>query len=329
MIGAKAEKAPLKWDVMVTKRPGLSRDVPPGKEALSWVANSVTLISGERDAVLVDTFLTIEHSQALADWIAASGKNLTTIYITHAHGDHFFGLTVIQERFSRARAVATPKVVRAMRQHLSPASIDNFWRKLFPDQIPQHLVAAQELNGNELVLEGHRLVVIDMGHTDTASTTSLHVPSIGLFVAGDAVYNGIHPSLADTNNQSRLEWIAALDRIDELRPRAVIAGHKVPENDDNPRIIDETRNYIQDFIRLDQETTSARELYDRMLELYPERVNPGSLWRSASAAKAWSEKASGVVMNCNSPELFFRQNSVSRLRRALLVLGQNRRAFPV
>jgi hypothetical protein len=54
----------LTWDVLTIKRPGLSRDVPPGKEELMWVANSATLISGERDAMLVDTFLTIEQSQA-------------------------------------------------------------------------------------------------------------------------------------------------------------------------------------------------------------------------------------------------------------------------
>jgi glyoxylase-like metal-dependent hydrolase (beta-lactamase superfamily II) len=84
--------ADLHWDVLTIKRPGLSRDLPPGKEELMWVANSSTLIYGERDAVLVDTFLTTEQSQALLDWVVASGKNLTAIYVTHGHGDHFFGL---------------------------------------------------------------------------------------------------------------------------------------------------------------------------------------------------------------------------------------------
>src|ERR1700744_6411880 len=88
----------LNWDVLTIKRPGLSRDVPPGKEALMWVANSSTLIYGKRDAVLVDTFLTVEQSQTLLDWVVASGKNLTAIYITHGHGDHFFGLAPLVER---------------------------------------------------------------------------------------------------------------------------------------------------------------------------------------------------------------------------------------
>jgi hypothetical protein len=105
-------------------------------------------------------------------------------------------------------------------------------------------------------------------------------------LAGDAVYNGVHPYLVESNKQTRLEWVAALDKIEALNPRAVIAGHKVPENDDDPKNIEETRRYIRDFIRLNETTQTARELYDRMLELYPNRVNPGSLWGSANAAKA-------------------------------------------
>jgi hypothetical protein len=77
-----------------------------------------------------------------------------------------------------------------------------------------------------------------------------------------------------------------LDKIEALNPQAVIAGHKVPENDDDPKNIEETRQYIRDFIRLDESTGTARELYDKMLELHPNRVNPGSLWGSAHAAKA-------------------------------------------
>src|SRR6266403_683638 len=149
-------KTDLQWNVLTIKRPGLVRDLPPGKEELMWVANSSTLICGERDAILVDTFLTTEQSQTLLDWIVASGKNLTAIYITHGHGDHFFGLASLLERFPRARAVATPEVVKAMHEQLSPAWIDNFWRRLFPGEIPDRLLVAEPLEGNELELEEHR-----------------------------------------------------------------------------------------------------------------------------------------------------------------------------
>ena len=275
----------LRWDVFTSKRPGLSRDLPPGKEALMWVSNSSTLIHGERDAVLVDTFLTIDQSQTLLNWVIASGKNLTAIYLTHGHGDHIFGTGALLEHFPNAKAVATPEVVEAMRQQLSPTLLEGFWRKLFPGQIPEHLPIADPLQSNELELEGHKLVVVNTGKTDTAQSTCLHLPSVGLLVGGDVVYNGIHPYLAETNMESRREWIAALDKLEALNPRTVIAGHKVPENQDDPRIIAETRQYLRDFNRLDATTTTARELYDAMLELYPDRANPGSLWGGAKIAK--------------------------------------------
>jgi glyoxylase-like metal-dependent hydrolase (beta-lactamase superfamily II) len=275
----------LQWDVLTQKRPGLSRDLPPGKEDLMWVANSSTLIYGERDAVLVDTFLTADQSQSLLDWVVASGKNLTAIYITHGHGDHFFGLAPLVARFPGAKAVAMPAVVQAMQAQLSPSTLDGFWRKLFPGQILDRLIPAQPLDGNVLQLEGHKLVAVDMGRTDTEQSTSLYVPSADLIVAGDTVYNGIHPYLAETDTESRREWISALDKLEGLKPRAVIAGHKKPENDDDPGNIAATRQYLLDFNRLEEITTNSRELYDAMLALYPDRGNPGSLWGGAKAAK--------------------------------------------
>jgi glyoxylase-like metal-dependent hydrolase (beta-lactamase superfamily II) len=246
MTATETTDAGLSWDVLTIRRPGLTRDPPAGKKELMWVANSSTLIHGERDAVLVDTFLTIEQSQTLLSWVVASGKNLTAIYVTHGHGDHFFGLAPLLERFPRARAVATPEVVKAMHEQLSPASVDNFWRRLFPGQIPDRLPVAEPLEDPVLELEGHKLIAVNAGRTDTAHSTCLHVPSIGLIAAGDAVYNGIHPYLGETDRQSRLEWISTLDKFEALNPLAVIAGHKIPENDDDPRIIGETRQYIRD-----------------------------------------------------------------------------------
>jgi glyoxylase-like metal-dependent hydrolase (beta-lactamase superfamily II) len=140
----------LNWDVFVTPSiPTVWSDLPPGTKQLMWSPISSTLIYGKRDAVLVDAFITAEQAGALVDWVIASGKNLTTIYATHGHGDHFFGIGALLDRFPNARAVA----------------------------------------------------------------------------------------------------------------------------------------YIRDFDRVAGTTMTARELYDKMLELYPDRVNPGALWFSARAVK--------------------------------------------
>jgi len=277
--------ATLKWDVLVTNRQGITRDLPPGKDQWTWVPTSATLIFGQRDAVLVDAFLTVEQATKLVEWVAASGKNLTTIYATHGHADHFFGIGALLSRFPNARAMATPDVVKSMRQQASPDYVSSFWSARYPGQIPERLVIAEELKGNVIQLEGRDLVVVELGHTDTDHTTCLHVPSADLVVAGDAAYNEVHLYLAESNAESRREWIAALDTVESLKPRTVIAGHKKPEKNDSPRILEETRQYIRDFDRLAEMTTTARELYDKMLQLYPNRANPGSLWGSARAAK--------------------------------------------
>ena len=125
-------------------------------------------------------------------------------------------------------------------------------------------MVAQELKGNVIDLEGRPLVAVELGHTDTDHTTCLQVPSIGLVVAGDAAYNDVHLYLAESNTEKRREWIAALDKIESLHPRAVVASHKRPENDDSPRIIKQTRRNIRDFDRLAETTTTAQELYDKM-----------------------------------------------------------------
>ena len=277
----------LHWDVFVTPGiPTVTSDLPPGTTQPMWSPIASTLSCGKRDAILVDALITVEQAGALVDWVVASDKNLTTIYATHGHGDHFFGASTVLQRFPRARLVATPDVVKIMRQQASPQGLASFWNPRFPGQISDHLVIAEELTDNVIDLEGHDLVVVPLGHTDTDNTTCVHVPSIGVVVAGDAAYNGVHLWLGESNPQTRREWIAALDTIESLNPRAVIAGHKRPGNDDSPKIIEETRQYIRDFDRAAETTTTARELYDKMLERYPDRVNPGlALWLSARAVK--------------------------------------------
>src|SRR5271163_557590 len=174
-----------------------------------------TLIFGEYDAVLVDAMCTVAEADALADWVALHNRNLETIYITHAHFDHFYGLSVLLERFPGARAITTPKTVEGIQMYLSPP-VQRLARRMFPGQVPTKLVGPEPYEQDTFTLEGHELRIIEQGHTDSPDTTSLHVPSIGLVVAGDVVYNQCHIYVGDTTPESRKNWVAALDRLAAL-----------------------------------------------------------------------------------------------------------------
>jgi glyoxylase-like metal-dependent hydrolase (beta-lactamase superfamily II) len=278
----------LKWDVFVTPSiPVVTTDFAPGEHERPWPPISSTLIYGSRDAVVVDSFITQEQARAQADWIMGTGKNLTTIYATHGHGDHFFGASVLLERFPKARFMAAPSAVEVMKDQVSLEYVGKFWESRFPNQLPKRLVVADELKTDVINCERKQLIVVPLKFTDTVGTTCLHVPSLDLIAAGDAAYNGVHPRLLESNqNQKREEWLAALDKMQSLKPRIVVAGHKNPKNDDDgSRVIGQTRQYILDFQELAGKTTTAKELYDQMLARYPEWLNRGALWSSATAIK--------------------------------------------
>jgi glyoxylase-like metal-dependent hydrolase (beta-lactamase superfamily II) len=164
----------LKWDVFVTPSiPAVTTDFAPGEHERPWPPISSTLIYGLRDAVVVDSFITVKQARAQAEWIASTGKNLTTIYVTHGHGDHFFGASVLLERFPKARFVAAPSAIEVMKEQTAPDFVQKFWESRFPGQLPKHLVVAEGLSTNVIELEGENLIVVPLAFTDTAGTTCL------------------------------------------------------------------------------------------------------------------------------------------------------------
>ena len=110
-------------------------------------------------------------------------------------------------------------------------------------------------------LEGQRLLAVEVGHTDTDDTTVLHVPSIGLVVAGDVVYNGVHQYLLESAHGGIEAWLHALNKVAALHPRAVVAGHKNKDLPDDPAILDQTRDYLLDAQRLLADKPSPREFF--------------------------------------------------------------------
>jgi hypothetical protein len=50
----------------------------------------------------------------LGDWIDRSGKRLTYIYVTHGHGDHWFGVSLLAVGFPGLLVYATEGTIRLM-----------------------------------------------------------------------------------------------------------------------------------------------------------------------------------------------------------------------
>src|SRR5260221_14305291 len=147
-----------------------------------------------------------------------------------------------------------------MRTAADPDVVPNNWSRRWPGQIPERLTIAAELQAERFDLEGHEIRVIDTGHTDTDDTTALHIPSLGLLIAGDAIYNETHPFLVESYRAGRKAWLAAIYRLAGSNPQPAVAGHGPLDPDCSPRHIYATRRYICDFDPMDRETATARHL---------------------------------------------------------------------
>jgi glyoxylase-like metal-dependent hydrolase (beta-lactamase superfamily II) len=247
-----------------------------------WSPITSTLIQGTHDAVLVDPPLTTTQAADVGDWIEATGRRLRQIYITHGHGDHWFGAIPLLERFPGVAVRATEGTKQHMATQNTAEFRADFWDRVFPGQLPAGEVDVDVVDERGFELEGVRLVPVEVGHTDTDATTMLHVPQSELLVAGDVVYNGVHLYLTESGGVTGIdEWLAALDVAEALRPVAVVAGHKNPQTADDPSQIQATRRYLTDARQLLGSSTRAEEFYNGMLALYPNRINPGALWGAA------------------------------------------------
>jgi len=120
--------------------PTVDPDLPPGARQRLFSPVTATLICGHRDAILVDALLTLDQARRLAGWIAAHGKNLTSVYITHAHGDHWFGLSAILDRYPAARALTLPAALDQMHRLNTPEIVAAFWETRFPGKLPDKLM---------------------------------------------------------------------------------------------------------------------------------------------------------------------------------------------
>ena len=269
----------LTYDVFVNDPPPQDGVLPNG-EPKRFSPTASTLIYGNRDAVLVDPGMTTDQARELGDWVVSHGRNLTDIFITHGHGDHWFAAGLLAERFG-ARVMATAGTITQM--HVAVAQRPFLWDKVYPG-IPPSPVTAVTVPGNRLSLEGHELVIVEVGHSDTADTSVLHVPDLGLVVAGDVIYNGVHMYLAQAAVVGGFgPWRDAIDKVQALKPRHIVAGHQNNKfDDDAERTIAETRQYLDDADGLLRIENTAVGFFNAKIERYPGHLGRTVLWVGTS-----------------------------------------------
>lgn len=167
----------LGYDVFVSETiPLVLPDLLPNGGRRTWAPISTILVYGARDAVLIDPPLTAAQAAAVGDWAGASGKRLTHILATHAHGDHWFTAATLAHRFPGTQVIASTGTIKQM--HRALAAREGFWDKILPGQIPASPVTAVPAVGNRILLEGHELILVDVGHSDTDDTSVIHVPDL-------------------------------------------------------------------------------------------------------------------------------------------------------
>jgi glyoxylase-like metal-dependent hydrolase (beta-lactamase superfamily II) len=250
-----------------------------------------TLVAGEKDAILIDAQFDVADAHRMVAMILESKKNLTTVYITHFHPDHYFGLAVVQQAFPKAKLVALPTAV---------AEIKNTWQDkvkqwgpMYGNLVPAKPVLPVPMQGTTLTLEGQTLEVHGDVQGDAADNSYVWIPSIKTVVAGDIVYRGVHAWTRETNAAQRKAWRKTLDEISALKPEVVIAGHKAPTLKDDAAALDATRNYLETFDAAVASSKTSAEAQQKVKAKYPEaqldiilQLGADAAFPASNAAKA-------------------------------------------
>lgn len=227
-----------------------------------------TLVMGENDAVLIDAPFTRSDAHRVVAEILDSGKQLKYIYITHDHPDHFFNVEVIAENFPEAEIISAPAVVDDI-WHSIPFKLKR-WGPMLGRNAPHHPNAPKAYDKPIFELEGKRLEILGPMQGDHHHATAIWIPSLATLVAGDIVFHGIHVWLGEATPAQRDDWLQSLDTLAKLKPKVVIAGHKLPQLANDASALQYTRDYIVEFGKLAKQSKTSAELSAAMQKRFPD-----------------------------------------------------------
>jgi glyoxylase-like metal-dependent hydrolase (beta-lactamase superfamily II) len=280
---------PIRATVFAGRWPNVPAGDWPEMPTGTFPPTTATLVSGATEAVLIDALYLKDDVRDLGDLIERTGKRLTTIYITHAHPDHYAGLGALLERFPHATCVAMPHVVDAIKEGMELHAQQ--WAMLFGDACVTLGRLPDPIEGRTLFVDGSPLRIIEVKQADIHPTSIVHVPEIGVVVAGDSVYNEIYPMLGLSTPAEWSDWLETVDLVESLNPRMIVAGHRRPDGDDYAveSMIAQTRAYIHDFAAAYEVAEDVEDLVSIMAVKYPHHGNLWSLQFSAGAVFQYRE----------------------------------------
>lgn len=230
-----------------------------------FLVNS-TLVSGEKDAVLVDAAFTVADAHRLVAAVLDSHKNLTHIYVTHGHPDHYFGADVLKAAFPKAKLVALPETVAEI-QKTAKAKVAQ-WKPLYGANLTDKPLVPEVLKTRSLTIEGETLELVGPVQGDSEHNTTVWIPSLKTVIAGDVVYAGVHPWTAETRAESRKAWAATLDGLAARSPVAVVPGHQKADLKSDPAAIGFVKAYLADFDAALAGSKTAEELQTKVKAKY-------------------------------------------------------------
>lgn len=257
-----------------------------GDEALFGVSS--VIVSGKEEAVLIDAQFSSADARQLAERVQASGKRLTTIYISHSEPEYYFGLDTLRNEFPDARIVATAQTVETI--EATKDSQLEVWGPQLAENAPADLVVPEVLEGDTLMLEGQELKVFGLDGP-TPDRTVVWIPSIRTVAGGIPVVSGEHVWIADTpSTVSRQHWLAMLAQIIALEPDVVVPGRMAPGSEEGVEAVEFTANYLRTFEEEAGRAENADELIAAMKERYPDLGGEETLETSARVVKGEMER---------------------------------------
>ncbi len=226
-----------------------------------------TLLIGADEVVVVDAQFTKSGATAVADAVAATGKPLTHVFISHAHPDHYFGTAVLQERFPDAKVVATAEVVEEMKATVG--QMIALRKDQLGPEYPGEPIIPQAVSS--LSVGGQTLELWSKLQGDTESITAVWVPSLGALIASDLAFSGVHAWTATTTDETREAWAVELEGLHRREGlKRVVPGHQVTGASQEPEVLLQTRDYVRAFNKEAAGVQDAAALKAAMLALYPD-----------------------------------------------------------